>query len=177
MNFNQYTIKAQEVIQKASEIALANGQQAIETGHILKAILDEDANTSAFLLKKAGAKQEIIQAKLETIIATYPKVSGDASQLYLSNDANQALTKTANLIKEFGDEFVSVELLLLSLAAGKDSVASLLKENSLNEKNLKSAIKELRGNNTVKDQNAENKYQALWSFTELRGNNTVKDQN
>lgn len=165
MNFNQYTIKAQEVIQKASEIALANGQQAIETGHILKAILDEDANTSAFLLNKVGSKPETILAKLETIIATYPKVSGGTAQVYLSNDANQALSKTTNFIKEFGDEFVSVELLLLSLAAGKDSVASLLKENSLNEKNLKSAIKELRGKNTVKDQNAENKYQALSRYS------------
>ena len=165
MNFNQYTIKAQEVIQKASEIALANGQQAIETGHILKAILDEDANTSAFILNKVGSKQETILAKLETIIATYPKVSGGTAQVYVSNDANQALSKTTNFIKEFGDEFVSVELLLLSLAAGKDSVASLLKENSLNEKNLKSAIKELRGNNTVKDQNAENKYQALSRYS------------
>jgi ATP-dependent Clp protease ATP-binding subunit ClpB len=165
MNFNQYTIKAQEVIQKASEIALANGQQAIETGHILKAILDEDANTSAFLLNKVGSKPETILAKLETIIATYPKVSGGTAQVYVSNDANQALSKTTNFIKEFGDEFVSVELLLLSLAAGKDSVASLLKENSLNEKNLKSAIKELRGKNTVKDQNAENKYQALSRYS------------
>jgi len=165
MNFNQYTIKAQEVIQKASEIALAKGQQAIETGHILKAILVEDGNTSVFLLKKVGTKQETIQAKLETIIATYPKVSGGTAQVYLSNDANQALSKTANLIKEFGDEFVSIELLLLSLASGKDSVASLLKENNLNEKSLKLAIKELRGNNIVKDQNAENKYQALSRYS------------
>ena len=165
MNFNQYTIKAQEVIQKASEIALAKGQQAIETGHILKAILVEDANTSTFLLNKVGTKQETIQAKLESIIATYPKVSGGTAQVYLSNDANQALSKTANLIKEFGDEFVSIELLLLSLAAGKDLVASLLKENNLNEKSLKIAIKQLRGNNTVKDQNAENKYQALFRYS------------
>ena len=165
MNFNQYTIKAQEVIQKASEIALAKGQQAIETGHILKAILVEDGNTSVFLLKKVGTKQETIQAKLETIIATYPKVSGGTAQVYLSNDANQALSKTANLINEFGDEFVSIELLLLSLASGKDLVASLLKENNLNEKSLKLAIKELRGNNIVKDQNAENKYQALSRYS------------
>lgn len=165
MNFNQYTIKAQEVIQKASEIALSNGQQAIETGHILKAILDEDVNTSTFLLNKGGVKLEIILAKLETIVGTYPKVSGGTAQVYLSNDANQALSKTTNFTKEFGDEFVSVELLLLSLAAGKDSVASLLKHNNLNEKNLKVAIKELRGNNTVKDQNAENTYQALSRYS------------
>ncbi|MER0439804.1 ATP-dependent chaperone ClpB [Emticicia sp. W12TSBA100-4] len=165
MNFNQYTIKVQEVIQKASEIALGNGQQAIETGHILKAILEEDANTATFLLNKAAVNKETIQAKLENIVSAYPKVSGDASQLYLSNDTAQALSKATNLMKEFGDEFVSVELLLLSLAAGKDSVASLLKENNLNEKNLKVAIKELRGNNTVKDQNAENTYQALSRYS------------
>ncbi len=165
MNFNQYTIKVQEVIQKASEIALGNGQQAIETGHILKAILQEDANTATFLLNKAAANKETIQAKLENIVAAYPKVSGDASQLYLSNDTAQSLSKATNLIKEFGDEFVSIEILLLSLAAGKDSVASLLKENNLNEKNLKVAIKELRGNNTVKDQNAENTYQALSRYS------------
>ncbi len=165
MNFNQYTIKVQEVIQKASEITLGNGQQAIETGHILKAILQEDANTATFLLNKVAANKETIQAKLENIVAAYPKVSGDASQLYLSNDTAQALSKATNLIKEFGDEFVSVEILLLSLAAGKDSVASLLKENNLNEKNLKVAIKELRGNNTVKDQNAENTYQALSRYS------------
>ncbi len=165
MNFKQYTIKAQEVIQKASEIALANGQQAIETGHILKAILEEDANTSTFLLNKAGVKQETIQAKLETIIATYPKVSGGTAQVYLSNDANQALSKTTNLIKDFGDEFVSVELLLLSLATGKDAIANLLKDNGLTEKKLKESIKELRGNSTVKDQNAENTYQALSRYS------------
>ncbi|MFY7911499.1 MAG: ATP-dependent chaperone ClpB [Emticicia sp.] len=165
MNFNQYTIKAQEVIQKASEIALGNGQQAIETGHILKAILEEDANTATFLLNKAAAKKETIQPKLESIVAAYPKVSGGTGQVYLSNDTAQALSKATNLMKEFGDEFVSVELLLLSLAAGKDSVASLLKENNLNEKNLKVAIKELRGNNTVKDQNAENTYQALSRYS------------
>ncbi|WP_064198520.1 MULTISPECIES: ATP-dependent chaperone ClpB [Emticicia] len=165
MNFNQYTIKVQEVIQKASEIALGNGQQAIETGHILKAILQEDANTATFLLNKAAANKETIQAKLENIVSAYPKVSGDASQLYLSNDTAQALSKATNLMKEFGDEFVSVEILLLGLAGGKDSVASLLKENNLNEKNLKLAIKELRGNNKVKDQNAENTYQALSRYS------------
>lgn len=165
MNFNQYTIKVQEVIQKASEIALGNGQQAIETGHILKAILQEDANTATFLLNKAAANKETIQAKLENIVSAYPKVSGDASQLYLSNDTAQALSKATNLMKEFGDEFVSVEILLLGLAGGKDSVASLLKENNLNEKNLKVVIKELRGNNKVKDQNAENTYQALSRYS------------
>ncbi|CAH0994597.1 Chaperone protein ClpB 1 [Emticicia aquatica] len=165
MNFNQYTIKAQEVIQKASEIATANGQQAIETGHILKAILEEDANTAIFLLNKSGVKQETFQTKLASIIATYPKVSGGTGQVYLSNDSAQTLTKTTNLLKEFGDDFVSVEMLLLSLATGKDAIANLLKDNNLNEKKLKESIKELRGNNAVKDQNAENTYQALSRYS------------
>ncbi|AFK01625.1 ATP-dependent chaperone ClpB [Emticicia oligotrophica DSM 17448] len=166
MNFNQYTIKAQEVIQKASEIAMGSGQQAIETGHILKAILEEDANTATFLLKKVDAKKENIQPKLENIVAAYPKVSGNNNgQVYLSNDTAQAFSRASNLMKELGDEYVSVETLLLSLVGGKDSVASLLKENNLNEKNLKGAIKELRGNNTVKEQNAENTYQALSRYS------------
>ena len=165
MNFNQYTIKAQEVIQKASEIAMSNGQQAIETGHILKAILEEDANTSTFLLNKSTANEVSIKSKLESIIAAYPKVSGGTGQVYLSNDANQALIKATNLLKEFGDEFVSVELLLLSLSAGRDNIANLLKDNNLTEKKLKESIKELRGNTTVKDQNAENTYQALSRYS------------
>ena len=165
MNFNQYTIKAQEVIQKATEIAQSNGQQGIETGHILKAISEEDPNTFVFLLKKVSGDLEQIKASLASIIATYPKVSGETSQVYLSNDATQILSKANVLIKELGDEFISVEILLLSLALGKDSVANLLKTNNLTEKKLKESIKELRGNSTVKDQNAENTYQALARYS------------
>jgi len=159
MNFNKYTTKTQEIIQQAATIASGNGQQAIEAGHLLKAILEEDGNTSGFLLKKMGVNENILLTKLESIVNSYPKVSG--GQPYLANDAAAALTKAENLLKDFNDEFVSVELLLMGLFLGKDSVATLLKDSGFKENTLKSAIKELRGNTTVKDQNAEATYRSL----------------
>ncbi|NBB29160.1 ATP-dependent chaperone ClpB [Cellulophaga sp. BC115SP] len=159
MNFNKYTTKTQEIIQQAATIASGNGQQAIEAGHLLKAILEEDGNTSGFLLKKMGVNENILLTKLESIVNSYPKVSG--GQPYLANDAAAALTKAENLLKDFDDEFVSVELLLMGLFLGKDSVATLLKDSGFKENTLKSAIKELRGNTTVKDQNAEATYRSL----------------
>ncbi len=159
MNFNKYTTKTQEIIQQAATIASGNGQQAIEAGHLLKAILEEDGNTSGFLLKKMGVNENILLTKLESIVNSYPKVSG--GQPYLANDAAAALTKAENLLKDFEDEFVSVELLLMGLFLGKDSVATLLKDSGFKENTLKSAIKELRGNTNVKDQNAEATYRSL----------------
>ena len=159
MNFNKYTTKTQEIIQQAATIASGNGQQAIEAGHLLKAILEEDGNTSGFLLKKMGVNENILLTKLESIVNSYPKVSG--GQPYLANDAAAALTKAENLLKDFDDEFVSVEILLMGLLLGKDSVATLLKDSGFKENTLKSAIKELRGNTNVKDQNAEATYRSL----------------
>lgn len=164
MNFNQYTIKAQEIIQQAVQIAQGNMQQAVETGHLLKALLEEDANTSSFLLNKLNVNEALFTNRLESIVNGYPKVSG--SQPYLGNDLSAALTKSQSYLKEFDDQFVSIELLYLGLAAGKDAVANLMKEVGFKEKELKSAIKELRGkNNPVKDQNAENTYQALARYS------------
>ncbi|MBB6005208.1 ATP-dependent chaperone ClpB [Arcicella rosea] len=160
MNFNKYTTKTQEVIQHAASIASANGQQAIETGHLLKAIIDEEPNTSEFLMKKLNVNQVLFSSKLGNIVNAYPKVSG-GGQPYLANDAAAAFTKAESLLKEFSDEFVSIELLLLGILLGKDSVASLMKDSGFREKELKSAIKELRGNTTVKDQNAEATYRSL----------------
>lgn len=164
MNFNQYTIKAQEVIQKAAQIAQGNMQQSVETGHLLKSILEEDASTSSFILNKLNVKQDLLVSRLEGIVNGYPKVSG--AQTYLGNDLSAALTKAQNYLKEFNDQFVSVELLYLGLLSGKDPVAALMKETGFKEKELKSTIQELRGkNNPVKDQNAENTYQALARYS------------
>ena len=156
----KYTTKTQEVIQQAASIASANGQQAIETGHLLKAIIDEEPNTAQFLLKKMGTNQAIFDLKLTEIIEKYPKVSG-GGQPYFSNDSHNAMTKAENLMKEFSDEYISVELVVLALTVGKDQVANLLKDNGFKEKLLKEAIKELRGNTNVKDQNAEATYRSL----------------
>ena len=163
MNFNNYTIKSQEVIQKASEIAQANQQQAIEPGHILKATLASDENVISFLIKKLGANRVVIDTKLEEVIGSYPKVSG--SQPYLSNESAAALQKATAYLKEFGDEFVAVEHIVLGLLAGNEKVASLMKDAGFVEKELKAAIKELRGGQQVKDQNAEAKYKSLERYS------------
>ena len=164
MNFNKYTTKTQEIIQQAASVATNNGQQAIETGHLLQAILDEDANTSGFLLKKMGVNQAQLQQRLQNIVNAYPKVSGGTQQPYLANDTAAALAKAEALLKDFQDDFVSVEVLLFAIFQGKDSVASALKEAGVKENLFKLAIKELRGNNNVKDQNAEATYQSLQRY-------------
>ena len=168
MNLNQLTIKAQEVIEHAAQMAKGNGQQSVETGHVLKSLLEEDPNTSGFLIKKLGINAAMLNAKLETIVQSYPRVSGAGAdgQTYVSNELNQTFQKAQGYLKEFGDEFVSVELLYLGLLAGKDATAQAMKDAGLKEKELKAAIKELRGNNnTVKDQNAEATYRSLERYS------------
>jgi ATP-dependent Clp protease ATP-binding subunit ClpB len=166
MNFNQYTIKAQEVVQRAVQIAQSNQQQVVETGHVLKAILEEDPNTSQFLAKKGNVSLQNLNTKLEVIVNGYPRVAGTANTEYLSNELNAAFQKAQSYLKEFNDEFVSIELLYLGLAAGKDATAKLMQEVGLKEKGLLVAIKELRGkNNPVKDQNAEAKYRSLERYS------------
>ncbi|QNF35300.1 ATP-dependent chaperone ClpB [Adhaeribacter swui] len=163
MNFNNYTIKSQEAIQKATEIAGGNQQQAVETGHILKGILQTDENVITFLVKKLGVNQNILTTKLDEIVENYPKVSGGSP--YLSNDAAAALQKATSYLKEFKDEYVAIEHILLGILAGRDNVAGLLKDVGFNEKHLKAAIKELRGGEKVTDQNAETKYNSLKKYS------------
>ncbi|MGI9545117.1 MAG: Clp protease N-terminal domain-containing protein, partial [Cyclobacteriaceae bacterium] len=163
MNLNNYTIKSQEAIQKAAEIASGNQQQAIEPGHLLKAILQSDENVIGFLNKKLSLNQGILESKLDEVIHGYPKVSGQ--QPYLSNDAHAALTKATNSLKEFKDEYIAIEHILLGLMEGKDKVAKLMKDVGFNKKHLIAAIKELRGGASVTDQNAEAKYQSLERYS------------
>ncbi|WP_266367201.1 ATP-dependent chaperone ClpB [Tellurirhabdus rosea] len=169
MNFNNYTIKAQEVIQQAAQIAQGNLQQTVETGHVLKAILDEDPNTVGYLAKKVGVDTRRLTLALDAIVNGYPKVSGagaNGQNIYLGNDLNAALQRAQTQLKDFGDEYVSVELMLLGLVGGKDAIATLLRDVGFNEKTFKEAIKELRGkNNPVKDQNAEAKYRSLERYS------------
>ncbi|AMJ64578.1 ATP-dependent chaperone ClpB [Hymenobacter sp. PAMC 26628] len=159
MDFKNFTIKAQEAVQKATELAGANQQQAIETGHLLKALLQNDENTLAFLGKKLGANMANVGQRLDAIVAAYPKVSGGSP--YLANDAANAVTRANTQMKEMGDEFVSVEHLLLGILGGKDAAATLLKDNGFSEKDLKAAIQELRGGRKVTSQTAEEQYQSL----------------
>ena len=162
MDFNNFTIKAQEAIQKASEIAVGNQQQAIEPIHILKALLTVDENIIGHLLKKLNVNLNYVNAEADKQIAALPKVSG--SNVYLSNSANAVLQKAQSYLKEFNDEFVSIEHILLALLTANDKASALLKDQGVNEKDLKLAIKELRGNNRVTDQNAEATYNALGKY-------------
>ncbi|WP_293789169.1 ATP-dependent chaperone ClpB [uncultured Pedobacter sp.] len=162
MNFNNFTIKAQEAVQQASEIAQGNQQQAIETAHLLKGLLTVDENVVSYVLKKLNVNLNVLNQNLDTEIARFPKVSG--SNVYLSSNANSVLQKAQTFLKEFKDEFVSVEHLLLGILAVNDSTSKLLKEQGVNEKDLKKAIVELRGDNRVTDQNAEATYQALSKY-------------
>ncbi|RFZ84489.1 ATP-dependent chaperone ClpB [Mucilaginibacter terrenus] len=159
MNFNNYTIKAQEAVQKASEIATGNQQQAIEPAHLLKGLLLVDENVISYLLKKLNVNINRLNDTLDTQIASYPKVSG--SNIYLSSATNSSLQKAQSYLKEFKDEFVSVEHILLGVLSSGDKTASALKDAGVNEKDLKKAIVELRGDNKVTDQNAEATYNAL----------------
>ncbi len=162
MNFNNYTIKAQEAIQKASEIAVGNQQQAIEPAHLLKALLAVDENIISHLLKKLNVNIGYITSEVDKLIESLPKVSG--TNVYLSNSTSTVLQKAQSYLKEFNDEYISVEHLLLSLLAANDKTSALLKDQGVNEKDLKLAIKELRGNNRVTDQNAEATYNALGKY-------------
>ncbi|MCH6232746.1 ATP-dependent chaperone ClpB [Cognataquiflexum rubidum] len=163
MDFKQYTIKSQEAIQKAAELAMAEQQQAIEPAHILKGIFSEDENVTDFLFKKLNVNKGLIAQKTDDIIRSFPKVSGQ--QPYLSNASNQVLAKAKDFLKNFGDEFVAIEHLLLAILAGSDKTSQLLKDNGLSEKPLIESIKELRKGNKVTDQNAESKYRALEKYS------------
>lgn len=159
MNFNNFTIKAQEAVQKASEIAGGNQQQAIENAHLLKALLMVDENVINYLLKKLNVNLNRLNTVLDAEIQSYPKVSG--SNIYLSSSANTALIKAQSYLKEFKDEFVSVEHILLGILNANDKTSGMLKDAGVTEKDLKKAITELRGDNRVTDQNAEATYNAL----------------
>ncbi|MBO2011908.1 ATP-dependent chaperone ClpB [Hymenobacter negativus] len=159
MDFKNFTIKAQEAVQKATEIAGGNQQQAVETGHLLKGLFQSDENVFSFLANKLGANLNILTPRLDAIVAAYPKVSGGSP--YFANEAAAAVQRANAAMKDMGDEFVSVEHLLLGLLGGRDAVATLLKDTGFNEKDAKAAIQELRGGRKVTSQSAEDQYQSL----------------
>ncbi len=163
MNFDKYTIKSQEVLQTAIEFATGSGQQAIEPGHILYALLKADENVVSFILKKLNVNAAQLDTKLDGLIGGYPKVSGQSP--YLSNDANKALQFAEKSLKDFGDEYIAIEHILIGLLSGSDKVAGLLKDVGFEKKGLLVAITELRGGSTVTDQNAEGKYRSLERYS------------
>ncbi len=160
MNLNQFTIKAQESVQQAFQIASGMNQQAIETGHLLKGVLLTEEQLVKFLFEKIGLGN--IDPILESILSSYPKVSG--GEPYLSREATDVLQSAVSKAKSMGDEFSSIEHILLALVKGKDNIATMLKDAGATEKSLEAAIKELRQGRKVDSATAEDTYNALGRF-------------
>ncbi len=159
MNLNQFTIKSQEAIQKAQEVASVNEHQSIETIHLLKGILAVDENVTPFLLKKLNVNFDTFTKAVDRIIDSLPKVSG--GEQYLARDTNEVLQRAPRYLKEFGDEFVSLEHLLLSLLEVKSTASQLMKDNGITKNDLMAAIKDLRKGASVNSQSAEDQYNSL----------------
>lgn len=162
MNLNNFTIKAQEAIQQAFVIAQGYSHQAVENAHLLKGIIGQSENVVSFLFKKLGINLTNFEKILDKIIESHPKVSG--GERYLSSEANKTLQKALALSKEYGDEYVSVEHLLLGILAAGDSVSQMMKDNGIGEKDLKNAINELRKGSKVNSQTAEDTFNSLNRF-------------
>jgi len=162
MDLNKFTIKSQEVLQKAQEIALGSQHQAVENAHILKGILLIDENVAPFLFKKLGVNFNVFKLALDKILESFSKVSG--GNIYLSKDANTSLQKASLISSDMGDEFVSIEHLLLALTFAKDPAGQIITDNGINEKGLQLAIKDLRKGEKVTSQNSEETYNSLSKF-------------
>ena len=161
MNLNNFTIKAQETIAKAQQLAYNNSNPNIETDHLLKALLDDQDSPVVYLLKKNNINVAFIESKVDDAISKLPRVQGTEPAQSVSRDFNNVVLRSNGLLKTFGDEFVSVEHLLLAILQGNDNAAKLLKDGGLTEKNLITAVKELRKGSTVSSQTSETTFNAL----------------
>ncbi len=163
MNLNNFTIKSQEAIPKATEVATAKQNQSIEPSHLLKGILMVDENVAPYLLRKLNVNFDVFSKELDGLIDSLPQVSGGGEQ-FLSSNSNRVLQKAEEIASEFKDEFISVEHLLLGILAVNDAASRLLKSNGVNDNDLREAIKQLRKGSKVNSQTAEETYNALNKF-------------
>ncbi|HMI78342.1 MAG TPA: Clp protease N-terminal domain-containing protein, partial [Ferruginibacter sp.] len=164
MALQNLTIKSQEILQQAQQLAFNANNANIETEHILKALLDDKDSPVDFLLKKNNVNVNYVEDKLDESIQKLPKVSGGEPAQSLSREANNVLLRSDATLKTFKDEFVSVEHLLLAMLQGHDYSATLLKDAGLNEKGLIAAIKDLKKGSTVSSQTSETHFNALNKF-------------
>jgi ATP-dependent Clp protease ATP-binding subunit ClpB len=164
MNLNNFTIKAQEAITQAQQVAFNNANPSIETEHILKALLSDDDSPIEYLLKKNNVNLKFLESKLDESISKLPKVQGADPAQTIGRDANNAVLRASNNLKKFGDEFITPEHILLSILQGSDNTAKLLKDAGATEKGLVSAIKELRKGDTVKSQTQDTQYNNLEKY-------------
>lgn len=159
MNFANFTIKSQEAIQRAQQIAQSFGHQQIENEHIVKAILEVDENVTPFLLKKLNVNLQLFTQILDSTLQSFPKVQG--GEMGISREASTALNEASNIARKMNDEFVSIEHLLLAIFASKSKVSQILKDQGVTEKALKAAIDELRKGEKVTSASAEETYNSL----------------
>ena len=162
MNFNTFTTKSQETIQLAQQIAQEFGHSQIENEHLFKALTQVDENVLPFLLKKLSIHTGVLYQILDKQLQSFPKVSG--AELVLSKEANKTLTESSVIAKKMNDEFVSIEHLIFAIFKSKSNIAQVLKDQGVTEKDLKSAIEELRKGERVTSQNAEETYNALHKY-------------
>ena len=162
MNFNNFTIKSQEAIQKAVEITRGAGQQSIEPVHLLKAVIEEGESLVKFIFQKIGANIASVSMQIDRAIDALPKVSG--SEPYLSRTSNDVLQKALDIAKKQGDEYVTLEALLMALFEINSQASTILKDSGLSEKELQAAVDELRKGKKATDQSAEETYNALSKY-------------
>ncbi len=162
MNFNNFTIKSQEAIQKAIEITRGAGNQAIEPVHLLKGVMTEGESLINFIFSKVGANTATLMRQVDSKIAAEPKVSG--GEPYLSRSSNDVLQKALDIAKKQGDEYVTLEALLLAIFTVNSPASTILKDAGLSQRELESAVSELRKGKKATDQSAEDTYQALSKY-------------
>ena len=162
MNLNEYTVKSQEAVQKAQQIAQGYQHPQIEVTHILKGILEVDENVLPFLLKKLDVNTNVFKQTVDSMLNSFPKVSN--SELRLSSEAGKMLNNAMNIAKKMKDEYVSLEHLILAIFDSKDQAGQVLKDNGITKKELTTAIENLRQGNRVTSQSAEETYQSLDKF-------------
>ncbi len=164
MNLNNFTIKAQEVLAQAQQEAFNNNNPNIETNHILSVLVDDKEGSIDYLLKKSNANPTFIKTKVDESISKLPKQSGGDAGQAISREANNVILRAGASLKEFNDEFVAPEHLLLALLRGNDDTAKILKDSGLTEKALIAAVKDLRKGSTVSSQTTESNYNSLEKY-------------
>jgi ATP-dependent Clp protease ATP-binding subunit ClpB len=162
MDFSKFTLKTQEAIQKAQQVALEKGHQTIENAHLLKGVLQADTTVTPFLLKKLNVNVALLQQALDKMLDSFPKVSG--GNMTLSSEANIAINRAQNFLKEFNDEFVAIEHLLLAIGEGSDKASQMMRDAGVSSKELKKAILELRKGQRVTSASQEETYNSLEKY-------------
>ncbi len=163
MTYENFTVNAQEAILKSQQLAGSLEQQGVDTVHLIKGIIETDEKLAEFLLNKVGVNVPMLKRDLNVALEKYPKVQGGDKQ-YLTNDANKALATAKKLLKDFEDEFISIDLILMGIIMGNDNAATILKNHGVTADKMKTAILELRKGRKVTDPHAENQYNSLKKY-------------